>query len=62
MAGAIAAGLGWLTERTSGIAREYIAAPIGRLSILGAHSGAMVSKVGIQTIIILVVGLIAGAA
>ena len=40
MSGAIAGGLGWLTARTSGIAREYIAAPIGRLSILGALIGA----------------------
>jgi ABC-2 type transport system permease protein len=58
---AIAGGSTWLNERLMGIMKEYLAAPISRLSILLGNSAGIVTKVLIQSVIILIVGLIIGA-
>jgi ABC-2 type transport system permease protein len=58
---AIAGGSTWLNERLIGIVKEYLAAPIPRLSILMGNATSIVTKVIIQSIVILVVGLITGA-
>jgi len=58
---AIAGGSTWLIERTSGIVKEYLAAPISRLGILSGQAAGVVSKVLLQSIIILLVGVLMGA-
>ena len=58
---AIAGGSTWLSERLIGIVKEYLAAPIPRLSILMGNSSSIVTKVLIQSIVILIVGLLLGA-
>ncbi len=58
---AIAGGSTWLNERLLGIVKEYIVAPIPRLSILMGHALGIVTKVLVQSIVILVVGLLMGA-
>lgn len=55
---AIAGGSTWLSERLIGIVKEYLAAPIPRLSILLGNAGSIVTKVLFQAVIILL--LIAG--
>jgi len=59
--GAIGGGSTWLSERLIGIVKEYLAAPIPRLSILMGNATSIVTKVLIQSIIILIVGLVMGA-
>jgi len=59
--GAIAGGSTWLNERLQGIVKEYLAAPIPRLSILMGNALSTVSKGLIQSLIILIVGIIVGA-
>ena len=61
VSGAIAGGSTWLSERLLGIFKEYLTAPIPRLSILMGNATSIVTKVLIQSIIILFVGLIMGA-
>ena len=58
---AIAGGSTWLNERLIGIVKEYLAAPIPRLSILMGNATSIVTKVLIQSIVILMVGLLMGA-
>jgi len=58
---AIAGGSTWLNERLIGILKEYLAAPIPRLSILMGNATSIVTKVLIQSIVILIVGLLMGA-
>jgi ABC-2 type transport system permease protein len=58
---AIAGGSTWLNERLMGIVKEYLVAPIPRLSILMGIATSIVTKVLVQCIAILVVGLIMGA-
>jgi ABC-2 type transport system permease protein len=58
---AIADGSTWLNERLLGIVKEYIVAPIPRLSILMGHALSIVTKVLIQSSVILMVGLLMGA-
>jgi len=58
---AIAGGSTWFTERLIGIIKEYLAAPIPRLSILMGNATSIVTKVLIQSIVILIVGLLLGA-
>ena len=58
---AIAGGSTWLNERLIGIVKEYLVAPIPRLSILLGNATSIVTKVLIQSIVILVVGLLMGA-
>jgi ABC-2 type transport system permease protein len=61
VSGAIAGGSTWLNERLIGIVKEYLAAPIPRLSILMGNATGIVTKVLIQSIVILIVGLLMGA-
>jgi len=61
VSGAIGGGSTWLSERLIGIVKEYLAAPIPRLSILMGNATSIVTKVLIQSIIILIVGLVMGA-
>ena len=58
---AITGGSTWLSERLRGIVKEYLAAPIPRLSILMGTATGIVTKVLIQSIVILLVGLLMGA-
>ncbi len=58
---AIVGGSTWLNERLIGIVKEYMTAPIPRLSILMGNATGIVTKVLIQSIIILIVGLLMGA-
>ena len=59
--GAIGGGSTWLTERLMGIVKEYLVAPIPRLSILMGNALSTTTKVLIQSIIILIVGVLLGA-
>ena len=61
LSGAIGGGLVWLNERVQGIAKEYLAAPIPRLSILTGNAMSIVTKALFQAIVILVVGVLMGA-
>jgi ABC-2 type transport system permease protein len=61
MSGAIGGGLVWLTERIQGIVKEYLAAPIPRLSILLGNALSIVTKTLFQAIVILVIGVLIGA-
>ncbi len=58
---AIGGGSTWLSERLMGIVKEYLVAPIPRLSILMGNATSIVTKVLIQSVIILIVGLLMGA-
>ena len=59
--GAIGGGSTWLSERVSGIVKEYLVAPIPRLSILMGNALSITTKVLIQSIIIMIVGVLMGA-
>lgn len=59
--GAIGGGSAWLNERLSGIVNEYLVAPIPRLSILLGNAMSITTKVLIQSIIIMLVGVLMGA-
>lgn len=61
LTGAIAGGTVWLTERVRGIVKEYLVAPIPRLSILMGNALGIVSKSLFQAIVIFIVGLLMGA-
>ncbi len=61
LSGAIGGGLVWLNERVQGIAKEYLAAPIPRLSILMGNAMSTVNKALFQAIVIFVVGVLMGA-
>lgn len=61
LSGAIAGGSTWLNERLMGIVKEYLVAPIPRLSILMGNATSIVTKVLVQSLIILVVGILMGA-
>ena len=61
LGGAIGGGLVWLNERVQGIAKEYLVAPIPRLSILMGNALSIVTKTLFQAIVILVVGVLMGA-
>ena len=58
---AIAGGSTWLNERLIGIIKEYLVAPIPRLSILMGNATSVITKVLIQSFIIGIVGVIMGA-
>lgn len=58
---AIAGGSTWLNERLIGIVKEYLTAPIPRLTILLGNATGIVTKVLIQSIVILIVGVVMGA-
>ena len=62
LGGAIGGGFTWLSERTTGLVREYWVAPVSRVGILLGNSFSGVSKSLLQTLAIVAVGLLAGAA
>jgi ABC-2 type transport system permease protein len=61
LGGAIGGGSTWLTERIQGIVKEYVVAPIPRLSILLGNGMSIVTKALFQSLIILIVGVLMGA-
>jgi len=61
LGGAAGGGMMFLDERLRGIMREYMVAPIPRLSILLGHMLATVSKAFFQIMIVCIVGVFAGA-
>ncbi len=61
LGGAVGGGSVWLTERLRGIVKEYLVAPIPRLSILMGNALSTMSKSLFQAIIILIVGVLMGA-
>ena len=62
LGGAIGGGYTWLSERVAGLVREYWVAPVSRFGILMGNVLANVSKSLLQTVAIVLVGLLAGAA
>lgn len=58
---AITGGSTWLNERLLGVVKEYLVAPIPRLSILLGHALYIVTQVAIQSLLILLIGLLMGA-
>jgi len=61
LSGGIAGGTVWLDERVRGIVREYLVAPIPRLSILMGNALSTVTKSLMQAAVIFVVGVLMGA-
>lgn len=61
MSGAISGGLVLLEERTRGIIKEYLVAPIPRISILMGNIMSTVTKSLFQVIVILIIGMLMGA-
>ena len=61
LGGAIGGGTEWLNERLQGIVKEYLAAPIPRVSILLGNASSSMTKSLIQAIVIMIVGLLIGA-
>jgi ABC-2 type transport system permease protein len=61
LGGAAGGGMALLDERLRGIMKEYLAAPIPRLSILLGNAASTTTKALLQSAIILVVGAIMGA-
>ena len=61
LGGAIGGGSVWLTERLRGIVKEYLVAPIPRLSILMGNALSTLTKSMFQAVVILIVGLVMGA-
>jgi ABC-2 type transport system permease protein len=61
LGGAIAGGSTWLDERLRGIVKEYLVAPISRMSILLGNGLSIVTKALFQALVIFVVGTLMGA-
>jgi ABC-2 type transport system permease protein len=61
LSGATGGGMTWLLERVQGIVKEYIVAPIARISILLGNAASIMTKALIQSVVILVVGVLVGA-
>jgi ABC-2 type transport system permease protein len=61
MGGAIGGGMNWLDERVRGILKEYLVAPVPRVSILLGNIGSTVTKAMVQAIVIFIVGALLGA-
>jgi ABC-2 type transport system permease protein len=61
LSGAIGGGTEWLYERLQGIVKEYLAAPIPRMSILFGNALSAMTKSLMQAIVIMIVGVIIGA-
>jgi len=61
LGGAIGGGLVWLNERVQGIAKEYLVAPIPRISILVGNALSVVTKTMFQAIVLIIVGVLMGA-
>ena len=62
LSGGIGGGTVWLDERLRGIVKEYLVAPIPRLSILLGNALSTVTKSLLQAGIIFIVGVLMGAA
>lgn len=61
LSGAVGGGLILLDERLRGIIKEYLVAPIPRLSILLGNAASTATKAFVQALLILLVGLLMGA-
>ena len=61
LGGAVTGGFTWLLERVRGIVKEYLVAPIPRLSILLGNALSTVTKALLQVLVIFVVGALVGA-
>jgi ABC-2 type transport system permease protein len=61
LGGAVGGGMVLLDERLRGILKEYLAAPIPRLSILLGSATSTATKAMVQSTIMLVVGVLMGA-
>jgi ABC-2 type transport system permease protein len=61
LSGGIGGGTVWLDERLRGIVKEYLVAPIPRLSILMGNALSTVTKSLLQAAVIFLVGLLMGA-
>lgn len=61
LGGAVGGGMVLLDERLRGIVKEYLAAPIPRLSILLGSAASTATKALFQSALMLVVGLLMGA-
>lgn len=61
LGGAVGGGMVLLDERLRGIVKEYLAAPIPRLSILLGSAASTATKALFQAALMLVVGLLMGA-
>ena len=61
LTGAIAGGSVLLDERLRGIIKEYLVAPVARLSILAGNAASTATKSLIQATVILLVGVAMGA-
>jgi ABC-2 type transport system permease protein len=61
LGGAVGGGMVLLDERLRGILKEYLAAPIPRLSILLGSATSTATKAMVQSAIMLVVGVLMGA-
>jgi ABC-2 type transport system permease protein len=62
LTGATGGGMGWLLERVQGMVKEYVVAPIARIGILLGNAASIVTKALLQSVIILIAGVVAGAA
>ena len=54
-------GTAWLDERVRGIVKEYLVAPVARISILLGNVGSTLTKALVQALVIFVVGVAMGA-
>lgn len=61
LGGAIAGGTVWLDERIHGIVKEYLVAPIPRLSILMGNALTIITKSLFQAFVIFIVALLMGS-
>ncbi len=61
LGGAVGGGLILLDERLRGITKEYLVAPIPRLSILLGNAASTATKALLQALLMLLVGLLMGA-
>lgn len=61
LGGAVGGGMVLLDERLRGIVKEYLAAPIPRLSVLLGSAASTATKSLFQAILMLIVGLLMGA-
>ena len=61
LGGAVGGGSVWLTERLRGIVKEYLVAPIPRMSILMGNALSTMTKSLFQAVLILIVGVLMGA-
>ena len=59
--GSIGGGSTWLNERLRGMVKEYLVAPIPRLSILLGNALAIITRSVAQALLILLVGVLMGA-